>query len=179
MKITGAYTGSIGGALHSGGGSNINISDLAKAVAGRGESRNALGAYRGSGQTTGPPRYKESVIRIVVGDKHGAYCISPGQRLVLWRPKAAQSAFTVVIETGKIKKEISWPAGAVEVGVPDDVLENKPRRIVLTPDDSTGATRARLWFGEYGDTPGEQLKWYESRSCHTQFESALTYYQTF
>lgn len=177
-KIQGAYTGSIGSALRDDGGSNINIKDLVKAVAGRGQSRKDLGAYRSTGEETGPPRYKESVVRIIVGE-NGSYCVSPGQQLGLWRKNPAQTTLNLIIDTGSIKEEISWPAGTNEVSLPDNVVNSKPRRIILPAQESLGPTRARLWFGEHGDTPGEQLKWYERRGCDVQFESALTFYQTF
>ena len=177
-KIRGAYTGSIGSALRNDTDSSVKIEDLAKAVVGRGQSRSALGAYRSTGQESGAPRYKEAVVRIVVGE-NGAYCISPGQRLVLWRPAAADAPFKLALDAGKHKEQLNWPAGAAEVNVPDKVTGSKPRRIVLPAHTSMGPTRARLWFGEYGDTPGEQLKWYESRGCDVQFDSALTFYQTF
>lgn len=177
-KIQGPYTGAIGSALRDDGVSDVNITDLAKAVVGRGQSRKALGAYRSTDQESTAPRYRESVVRIIVGE-NGAYCVSPGQQLALWRPTAADSTFKLTLDAGSMKQEINWPAGADEVIVPEKVTGSNPRRIVLPAQAPLGATRARLWFGKYGDTPGEQLKWYESRGCEVQFESALNFYQTF
>jgi len=177
-KIQGAYTGSIGSALRDEGGSSINLKDLVKAVAGRGQSRKDLGAYRSSGTESGPPRYKESVVRIIVGE-NGSYCVSPGQQLALWRKIPLETDTNLGLDTGKIKEQIIWPAGMNEVSVSKKVVSSKPRRIILTGEVSLGSSRARLWFGEHGDTPGEQLQWYESRGCDVQFESALTFYQTF
>lgn len=177
-KIQGAYTGSIASALRDNGASNIDIGDLASAVIGRGQSRKALGAYRSTGQENESPRYKQSVVRIIVGEKE-SYCISPGQRLVLWRPVATEDAFKLSLDAGRIKQEITWPASEKEVEVPETVVNKRPRRIVLPAIKNFGSTRARLWFGEPGDTPGEQLQWFNSRGCNVQFESALTFYQTF
>lgn len=177
-KIQGPYTGAIGSALSDNNVSNVNITDLAKAVVGRGQSRKALGAYRGSDQEGSAPRYRESIVRIIVGE-NGAYCVSPNQQLALWRPMTADTEFKLTLDAGRIKREINWPAGAQEMSIPAIVTDSKPRRIILPAQASLGPTRARLWFGNHGETPGEQLKWYESRGCEVQFESALNFYQTF
>ncbi|MET0069450.1 MAG: hypothetical protein ABW096_05375 [Candidatus Thiodiazotropha sp.] len=155
----------------------MKLKELARAITGRGESRKALGAYRNLGKETGSPRFQESLVKIILGER-SAYCIAPGQKLALWRADS-EAPLSLTLQAGKNKHTISWSGGAAETSVPDAALKGKPRRIIISGRQLSGSTRARLWYGEAGDTPGEQLSWYNSRGCEVQFESALTFYQTF
>ncbi|MEW8561621.1 MAG: hypothetical protein AB2541_05930 [Candidatus Thiodiazotropha sp.] len=178
IKVKGPYTGAIGSLLREPtSSSSVKLKELARAIAGRGESRKALGAYRNLGQESGVPRFQESLVKIILGEQ-SAYCIAPGQKLALWRANSEES-LSLTLQAGKRKHAISWLGGVTEISVPDAVLKGKPRRLIISGGQLSGSTRARLWYGKAGDTPGEQLSWYNSRGCEVQFESALTFYQTF
>ena len=178
-KIRGEYTGSIGNfLLDENRGSNINLMDLANAIKGRGKLRKALGGYRGTDEESDSPQYKESIVRIIVGENQ-TYCISSDQQLALWRSDKAVNSLKLKLGAGKTREEINWPAGENEVRIPDSVISSQPKRIVLLSHENFPSTRARLWYGGEIVSPGQQLSWYESMGCDLQFESALTFYQTF
>ncbi|MEW8506699.1 MAG: hypothetical protein AB2598_08320 [Candidatus Thiodiazotropha sp.] len=178
IKVKGSYTGAISSFLRQPTATDsVNLDELADAVFGRGESRKALGAYRNLSKRSDEPRFQESVVRVVLGE-NSAYCIAPGQKLALWRSES-QAPLSLTLRAGKENYTISWPGGAAETELVAAVLKAKPRRLVISGDELERSTRVRLWYGEAGETPGEQLVWYHSRGCDMQFESALTFYQTF
>lgn len=178
-KIQGPHSGSIGSALRDEGSVESLVRDLAPVVRGRGKGRHELGGWRSAADDSGPPRYRETVVRIIIGES-GSYCIAPGQKLAFWRPTAPTSPQVLTIEIlGNGITKVVWPEGVQELALPADILKTQPRRISLPSYDHAGATRARLLFGKHGDAPAEQLNWYHRQGCESQFDSALRYYQTF
>lgn len=178
-KINGPYTGAISSAIQDEGSSIAFMGELAKAIFGRGESKKDFGAYRSVGEEKGAPRYRESFVRLLVGET-GSYCVTPQQRIVFWRRVPTEKTLSVTISADtKVESTVIWPAGKQELKIPDAIILDKPRRLVLAEQGNLGLTSARLRYGEHGETPAEQLKWYLKYGCQSQFESALTFYQTF
>jgi Domain of unknown function (DUF4384) len=169
MRVRGPFDGPLR-SVDARSGGNESIAGLAETLRARGVDAAVVGGTR-SFPGLGPRRSRDPDL-LVDPQRSATYCI--GAAASVWIARPDEPVDRVVLRRRGVAREIAWPAGAVRVPWPADVLVEDGDRFEIV--DPAGMARATATFRTLDERSLSEAAWVARAAlmgCQEQVQVAL------